>query len=391
MPKNATASEAQRLRFVHTILFIGFIVTGAVATILGPILPVFIGRWTLTDSQAGVFFTTQFVGSSLGVVLSSFMLARRGYRDTLILGFFLMAAGVAGLNTTQYIALGCTALYGFGFGLAIPATNLCVAEISGERRAASLNVLNMAYSIGAIACPLLLLAGIKGHHFAASVNIIALCSLLLSIFFFTMKFDANSEKPAATTAVATPLAIPNSGYIAIALGLLFYLYVGTESAISGWAAEQGRRIGMGAFATAVPMFFWAGLLAGRGSSPLFLSLTKEILLVPAGLILSALGTLMLLLAGAQTQIIVGVIVAGLGFSTVYPIFISWLSKWYGEKAKRLGGVMFALAALGGASIPPAVGIVSQHANSLREGLLVPLAGSLTMLGIVVLLRRRIIA
>jgi fucose permease len=41
----------------------GFIVAGAVTIILGPILPILIARWSLSDERAGLFFTLQFCGN----------------------------------------------------------------------------------------------------------------------------------------------------------------------------------------------------------------------------------------------------------------------------------------------------------------------------------------
>src|SRR6202022_2527894 len=162
----SNANEAHNLKFVHAALFTGFVTSGMVATILGPSLPSFIARWHLDDTQAGLFFTAQFTGSLLGVLLSSAILSTRGYRDALVLGFFLIAVGVTGLNSAgQYIALSATALSGLGFGLAIPATNLCIAETSGVRRAAALNLLNMAWGVGAIGCPVLLLAGLRADRY----------------------------------------------------------------------------------------------------------------------------------------------------------------------------------------------------------------------------------
>jgi fucose permease len=108
-------------------------------------------------------------------------------------------------------------------------------------------------------------------------------------------------------------------------------------------------------------------------------------------VLSALGTTCLLLASSRSQVIVGVVAAGLGLASVYPIFISWLSKWYGERARRLGGVMFSVAALGGATMPWTVGFISQRAHSLRVGLLVPLCGCVAMIALIAVLRRRIAA
>jgi FHS family glucose/mannose:H+ symporter-like MFS transporter len=391
MPQQPT-TEPHHLKFVRLALFAGFIITGIVATLLGPVLPVFIARWNLTDSQAGLFFTTQFSGSLLGVLLSSVILSLRGYRDSLVLGFLLMAAGVAGLNSpSHHVALFATAVYGFGFGVAIPATNLCIAEISGAQRAAALTLLNMAWGIGAIACPALMLAGLKINRFTMVLLGIAFAALLLAILFVTMKFESH----ATATSSAQPITdAPDSRHplhVPIALALLFYLYVGTEAGISGWAAEQAHRIGSGEAYTIVPTFFWAGLLTGRGISSLVVSRVKENIFVIWGLLLSALGTTCLLLAPTRPRVIFGVVLAGLGLAALYPIFISWLSKWYGQRARRLGGIMFSMAALGGATMPWTVGFVSQHSRSLRIGLLVPLAGCCAMLILVAALRRRITA
>jgi MFS transporter, FHS family, glucose/mannose:H+ symporter len=387
-----TANGVQNRQLVHAALFAGFVISGMIATILGPSLSTFIARWALDDTQAGLFFTTQFTGSLLGVLLSSAILSTRGYRDALVLGFFLMAVGVTGLNSaSQYIALLATALYGFGFGIAIPATNLCIAEISGPRRAAALNLVNMAWGIGAIACPVLLLAGLRANRFTAFLLSVAACALLLSIFFGSVKFDGLSSKSPSTSTAEHKIAPAHPIHVPVALALLFYLYIGTENGISGWAAEQAHRVGTGNASTVMPMFFWAGLLSGRGISALILTRIKESWLVITGLVLSGLGTTCLLLADTRSQVTLGVVLAGFGLAGVYPIFISWLSKWYGERARRLGGVMFSLAALGGATMPWTVGFVSQHTKSLRVGLLVPLCGCVAMIVLVTVLRRRIVA
>jgi FHS family glucose/mannose:H+ symporter-like MFS transporter len=393
MPLDSSPRETQRLKFIQAALFLGFVITGGVATILGPALPIFIARWTLTDAQAGLFFTTQFTGSFLGVVLSSLILTR-GYRDALVIGFLLLAAGLAGLtSSSQLVALSATAVYGFGFGLTIPATNLCIAEIAGARRAAALNLLNMAYGAGAIACPILMLVGLNAGRLTEVLYAIAVSSTLLAVLFLIIKFEPSSATQSQTHSATHhhKIAPKHPIHVPIALALLFYLYVGSESSISGWVAEQARRIGAGTISTIVPMFFWAGILAGRGISALLLARVKENSLVIIGLLLSAIGIICLLLAPSRTQLIFGVILAGLGFAGIYPVFIAWLSKWYGERARRLGGVMFSLAALGGATVPWTVGFVSQHSHSLRVGLLVPLAGCLAMLLIVSSLRRRISA
>src|ERR1700734_3372515 len=49
------------------VLHAGYVVAGIVTTLMGPVLPILIGRWALSDQRAGLFFTAEFCGSMVGV------------------------------------------------------------------------------------------------------------------------------------------------------------------------------------------------------------------------------------------------------------------------------------------------------------------------------------
>ena len=164
-------------------IFGAFIVAGVVTTLLGPMLPVLISRWSLTDERAGLFFTLQFTSNIAGVLSLSALIPRWGYKTTLVLGFVAIALGLAGLNAASQVGgLGATAAYGYGLGLVLPSANLWVAEAAESRRVAALSILNFMWGIGAIACaPLVLLAqehsaiswflyGVAGAAAAAALN-----------------------------------------------------------------------------------------------------------------------------------------------------------------------------------------------------------------------------
>src|SRR6202790_5598717 len=107
------------------LLFVGFVLIGIPTVIIGPILPVFISRWSLNDSQAGFFFTVQFASSLCGVWIATALTHWRGYRPPFVLGVALTGAGVGLLNApTHAQALISTALFGVGYGTVTPPTNL---------------------------------------------------------------------------------------------------------------------------------------------------------------------------------------------------------------------------------------------------------------------------
>src|SRR5215471_7549940 len=99
---------------------LGFIPTGVIVTILGPMLPILIARWALNDAQAGNLFLVQFLACLVGVQLSGVLLARLGFRPAFLLGLLSMAAGIATIYTGS-LRLGFTSvsLYGLGLGFMI--------------------------------------------------------------------------------------------------------------------------------------------------------------------------------------------------------------------------------------------------------------------------------
>ena len=65
------------------LLFTGFLLTGFVTTVLGPVLPWLVARWHLSDAAAGALFTIQFTGSIVAGALSGLIVARLGATATL--------------------------------------------------------------------------------------------------------------------------------------------------------------------------------------------------------------------------------------------------------------------------------------------------------------------
>ena len=389
MAASATVSvpETNRKRTgLIALLSAGFILTGFPTIIAGPILPVFISRWNLSDSQAGLFFTVQFASSLAAVWITTGLTAWRGYRPGLVIGYLLTGVGLALLNApTHGVALLAVALYGMGYGLVVPPTNLAGAEAGG---AGVVSLLNFAWGIGAVACAPLLSVSLRHHSLTTFLSILAAVAIALAVAFL---FAALPERHHAKSrdAAKSQASIP-SVQMTAAVATLFFLYVGSEAGLGGWAAEQLKRL-VGhttELTTMTPLFFYAGLMVGRGFASLLLPRIGSLRFIVAALSLAVVGTVIIILTRDPRFAIVGFAIAGLGCSTIYPIYISWFSHWYGSAARRLGGVVFSMASLGGSAIPWLVGFVSTKANSLPIGFLVPLVGVFMMAALVTLLRKR---
>lgn len=388
-PPDTTDQTAPKRGALLSLLFAGFVLSGVATTIIGPVLPIFIRRWSLDDGQAGLFSSVQFLAALVGTMASSAIISWRGYKPALVAGYVLMGVGLAALNAdTRAIALVATAGFGLGYGLLTPGTNLFVAELGGAKSASLLSLLNFTWGAGAMACSPLMSVAIKGNAVSAFLLGFAIFGVLVAAGILVVPFGSAEKHGQAARA---GLPAPKIGLaVTAAMAALFFLYVAMETSVGVWAAEYARRMvnGITAMTTLAPMFFYGGLSAGRAIAPLVLLRLSERKFALGALALAALGILSLVVSRTLNVAILSVFIAGLGCAALYPIYIAWLSRWYGASAKKIGGFLFALASLGGSAGPGMVGFVSKYFSSLSAGLCVPLAGALVMFVVVLLLRKQ---
>ena len=387
--QKAVITETQGHRNLLVLLFVGFVLSGIATTIVGPMLPIFIKRWSLDDGQAGFFSTIQFLAALGGTLASSAIAGWRGYRPALVLGYALMGGGLAALNANAHtIALTATAAFGLGYGLITPGTNLFVAELGGANSASLLNQLNFAWGAGAMICSPLIAVALKRNGLGVLLAGTAIFGGILVLGLLFVSFGGQKHEKDASPAEA---GFPAIGLgVTIAMAAMFFIYVAMENGIGIWSAEYAKRLanGISGMTTRAPMFFYAGLTSGRAYAPLVLRRLSERKIVLGALGLAAAATALQIASRSLPSATVAVFLAGLGCASIYPIYIAWLSKWYGASAKHIGGILFAFASLGGAVGPWLVGFVSKNSGSLRVGLLVPLVSGLLMIVLVLLLRRR---
>src|SRR2546430_15812438 len=93
--QNSAIAETQGHRNLLILLFAGFVLSGIATTIVGPMLPIFIRRWSLDDGQAGLFSSVQFLAALGGTLASSAIAGWWGYRPALVMGYALMGGGLA--------------------------------------------------------------------------------------------------------------------------------------------------------------------------------------------------------------------------------------------------------------------------------------------------------
>jgi fucose permease len=339
-------------------------------------------HWGLRDLQSGYFFAAQYVGSTLGSLISTQALPRWGFTRVCTAAMLILCAGleIFVLGSWQ-LGLAGVFFCGLGMALAIAASNLGVAQNNPGRAAAALSLLNFAWGIGAVACPFVIAAGLRYLPLTQLVPALGVLPLLFALRFATLDSSREAQVPASPWNLAPFLLIT----------ALAFLYVGTENAVGGWIASYARNFAMLSVGTAAmaPSAFWGALLLGRGLAPGVLRLHSERSIYRLGLLTALVGTLLVLTTRFVPLLLTGAAVVGIGLAALFPITVAVLSRDLGENSQRLGGFFFAIGNLGGATIPFLVGAVSTQTHSLRNGMALILLSIGLMLVLSVTFSRRL--
>jgi FHS family glucose/mannose:H+ symporter-like MFS transporter len=383
------AYSSQSDRQLAPLLNAGFLLVGIVGTLLGPILPLLAARWRLDDAQAGSLFIAQFIGAMIGSALSSPMIERWGTLRLMACSYAAMAAAVVGLGVDSW-EIGLLSIFsaGFALGLIAPATNLLVAEINAERRAAALNILNVAWALGAVAGPSLIALFVRDGRLLPPL--IGLAALLFGIAMLIARrrsadswpgpHQPNTCRKERARFGRSALRAWGSPYALLTGGLIF-IYVGTETATGGWIASYAQRVDASAtgFGTMTPSFFWAGLLIGRAAAPAVLRRMSEAAVVLVSLFVAGAGLVVILVGSGLMAVSSGAGLTGLGLAAIFPTTFAIFTRHFGRQTPQLTGFLFVLAGLGGALIPWMVGVISDRFGDLRVGLLIPSLGVVAMI------------
>jgi FHS family glucose/mannose:H+ symporter-like MFS transporter len=377
-PKLATS------RYLVLLVHLGFILTGIVTTLLGPLLPALATQWSMKDARSGDFFLAQFLGSLICVMVCGRLLRVRGFRFCFTAAFALMTIGLAFLGRGSWIAgLVSVFVYGCGQGFSIGSTNLWVAESNPSRRSSALSLVNFSWTIGALMSPSLVALGDKTHHIWLMVFALSLVAGLLTLAFSFSDFETARTLEEVEVKFDPVLKISKmfSSQTAVIFALVFFLYVGTEGSVSGWVATYARRLQVSQddFWALMPSFFWAALLAGRLLVPLIVRRVHDLKLLRASLTIAVTGCVLLLYATKLQFVATACVLCGAGFAGVFPIAMSYLSAYCGTENRGLAGIVLACGGLGGGVLPWLIGIVSSAFGSLRAGLLIPLLGTIFLI------------
>jgi len=348
---------------------------------LGPILPVLMHTWHLHDSQAGALLAAQFLGSFMGGMSVGSHVRRAlltaSSAAAIGLGVFALASSHSG---AMPIAIAALLLAGFGIGHMITSNNIIGSQFPAERRARTLTLLNLSWSLGAILSPILA-AWLLPH-----MPLRLLLGAFSSLFALTgCAIYARLTPPPDAAATREEAGV--TLHIVLFFGTMMFLYGGVETCMNGWLTTYILRYGDHTLSGSQlsTSLFWIALIAGRLFTAGMLTWIRE-----RGLLRLALGATTLCIAAlvrahTAVSLMACAILLGLSMAACFPVCFSIMAG-YRPRARQAGAVI-AVSGIGAALFPWLSGLVSTRTGSLHTGLLVPLLAVAAMFIMSLLLPR----
>jgi FHS family glucose/mannose:H+ symporter-like MFS transporter len=345
---------------------------------LGPLLPSLIQHWHIQDAQAGSLFTASFIGQLIGA-----WFATRNLRNSVLYGAAISTVGCAAMPwvslTAAPIALFCI---GLGLGAGLAAGNVIVGIAIPSSRARLLALLNIAWSLGAIACPVLV--QLSASHGVRLFFLLTAGGLAAASFFATalprtlqqpIKTTESTGPPSPAAALISPLPFVSLFVFACSL----FLYIGVENSLGGWLPSYAIRTNPSLHASSIAFFFWIAELTGRLLIAVLDKLLNEVVLYRASLLLLIVAEIVLCanLHVTPRNMVILASLCGLALAPLYPLIVSFMLSRIGNHPRL--GALFACASLGGAVMPWLTGIFSTQFHGLRAGLIVPAVGACLLL------------
>jgi fucose permease len=357
-------------------------VYGMIAAMLGTLLPSF----KLTPQQNSFLALLQAIGLAVASVTAGPLIDNKGKKTGMVLSLVIITVSVFALpNVSGYQAIMlCLLGLGFGGGCLVTAANTLVSDISADRRATVLNLLNLFFGLGLMATPF-----ISGHLLGRDVFklcylVAGLTAAVLLLNVFTAMPKPSGERGFKISELNQLLSRP-SLYL---LGLMLFLYVACEVGFTTWLPKYltGQGVSETTALNALSGFAF-GILIGRVVvSPILIKISAPTVTLIAAMLMTV--TTFVTLRTLDTTLLgAAVFCAGLAMAPVFPTTLAMVGGAFPKATATAMGFVITSGWIGFAASSPIIGaIAGDDPKRLQTALLLFPAAAILMIIVNLVLR-----
>ena len=359
-------------------VFLAFLVMGF-GDAAGPFVGLAKEQFSLSNFAAQLIAFAGFIMFGILSVPVGVFQDKKGKHFVLVMGLSVMMVGVliptfAGFSTFAAFLL-TVLLLGSGATILQVAGNPLMRDVSPEGKySRNLSLAQFVKAIGSLSGPVIPVLALRwfGWSWRAIFPVFSVAIAVTLIAAALMRAPA----PAAGHKTATfrsCLGLLGNGYVFVMV-LAIFVYVGAEVSVSSGIPlflQDQYNLDIAKTGLLGTGLFFLALTIGRFSGGVVLNWTKPRTFLIITCLLSILG-LVGLFVPSKSIAVAGFFVTGLGFANVFPLIFSITVDRMPEHANALSGLMVT-AIVGGAFLPPLMGLIADKSHSAQVGFMVPLA------------------
>jgi len=355
-------------------------VYGVIAAMLGTILPNLSERFNLTPDQNGNIALAQALGLIIASVAAGPLCDNKGKKTALVLALGLIAVALFALpNAGGYgMIMACIFVLGFGGGILVTAANALVSDISEERRASTLNLLNLFFGLGGLATPFIAANLLAGNATGIAYTAAVLAAATFLLHATTPMPAPTGERGFKTSEIGAIVGQP----VLWLLALFLFLYVSCEVGVWNWLARHliAQGIPEVRALSILSLGFALGMLIGRVVVSRILVNVRAATVTLVAAVLMALTTYFMLQTADPTVAWVLVFLTGVAMAPVFPTTLAMVGDAFPRATATAMGIVITCGWIGLAVSSRIIGsIAGDDPRRLQTALLVLPAFSVAMI------------
>jgi fucose permease len=367
---------------VTAIAISGAFVFGIILVLLGGIRPLLGKRLGVPDARVDWLLSALNLALIPMMLLSGVLTDQLGVKPVFIVGALVTAIALYLLALSERYLHALRAVFLVGAGAACLSTGSSVLMLKAffpDNEAASQNLGNVFFALGALAAPVLAEWAVDRLGYRRALTLLALGCLLPALLAALTVGDAfpPAGRPTSLTEVlGSPLLW--------LCGLVLLLYGPLEGSLGTWARTYLSDQGIShRWTTWLLSGYWLTFLAAR----LLAALLQHRGILPkvssdAWLILGlALATAVFLgnMVSARTHFTaaLGLLLVGACFGPIFPTLVAILLNVFREDRGTAYGAMFSIGATGSLFLPPLISAFARR-NTVQQAMRIPLVTALVL-------------
>jgi FHS family glucose/mannose:H+ symporter-like MFS transporter len=361
-------------RYLFACACLGLLTFGIVFTTLGSVLPSIMARFGIDKAAAGALFLLMSFGILAASLVFGPLVDRYGYKGILLAATVMVALGLEWIAFASSLATLRVAVLitGFGGGIINGGTNALVADISGDDRAAKLNLAGAFFGVGAVGVPFVL--GMLSDRYTQAAILAGVGAvLLISIVMITVAIF-----PPPKHAQGFPIAQAGrllGEPLLLLMGLILFFESGNEITVGGWTSTFVTEELAAPARTALLTLslYWMGMTLARFALGYILRRAVAIAVLYTCLAIALGGALLLLTTHTIGVAALGTFAIGVGFAAMFPTVLGFIGDRYTNLSGTAFSVAIAMALCGGMLMPYAAGLLGKLYGMRSSFVLVPAA------------------